>query len=178
MHEYSDMMTQIFAYGEELRDFVDEYGLPEEWFAEPDHVAYKCRNAEHFDQVMRFVADDADNVSVAELDDRRLASAELNSPVYVESFGSVGWLEVMQPRPENEGSDTVGLDHMEFYWPDFEGAEEILADRGISYSLQGNSGHHSLTIVINDGGQELKLNDKRLADIVRGELDEAEDYEF
>jgi predicted metalloenzyme YecM len=170
--EYADIMTQIFVYAEELRAFIDDNALPEEWFAQPDHLAYKCRNAEHFDEVLRDAANDASALSVVQLDGRRLASAELAQAVYVESFGYVEWLEIMQPRPEREGDDVVGLEHMEFYWPDFETVEEILTDRGISYTLESNPKHQWINVVINEIGQELKLNNRPLAEVAEEELEE------
>lgn len=172
--EYPEIMTQIFAYSEELREFIDNNALPEEWFEQPDHFAYKCRNGEHFEEVVQQVADDAASLSYVVLDNRKLASAELAMPVYAESFSNVSWLEIMQPRPEKEGSDVVGLDHMEFYYPDFETIEEVLTDRGIAYTLQSNPNHQWINVVINDAGQELKLNNKTLADIVRQEIADGE----
>lgn len=174
--EYADIMTQIFAYSEELREFIDNNALPEEWFEQPDHFAYKCRNAEHFEEVLKLVTDDADSLSYVMLDGRKLASAHLAQSVYAESFGHVEWLEVMQPRLEREGDDVVGLEHMEFYFPDFETIEDVLHDRGISYELQTNPNHQWINIVINDAGQEVKLNNKPLAEIVDDSIntDEAE----
>lgn len=171
-NEYRDIMTQIFTYGEDLRMFVDINALPEEWFGTPDHIAYKCQNGQHFDEVINEAADDAETMSVVVLDNRRLASARLLQPVYVESFGTVQWLEIMEPRPEKVGVDGVGLEHMEFYWPHFEYAEEVLRDRGVSYELQGNASHQWITIVINESGQEVKLNNRPLADSVDEELSE------
>lgn len=168
--EYRSINAQIFAYGESLRDFVDQYGLPEEWFAEPDHIAFKCRNAEHFDEVLMQATDDSDQLSFVAKDGRRLASAHLEQPVYVESFGSVEWLEIMQPRPEKQGRDLVGLEHMEFYWPDFESAEEVLRDRGITFEMQHNESLQWMNIIINEFGHELKLCNRKLADIVGEDL--------
>lgn len=169
-NDYADIMGQIFAYAEELRAFIDDHALPEEWFGNPDHVAYKCRDEAHFTQVVRLASEDAIQLSVVELDNRKLASAELERSVYLESFGNIDWLEIMQPRPEKAGSDVVGLEHVEFYWSELEAAEEVLRDRGIAYELQSNQNHRWLNIVINDSGQELKLNDRPLAHIVREEI--------
>lgn len=168
--EYHTMTAQIFAYGEALRDFVDQYSLPEEWFVRPDHIAFKCRNADHFDEVLMQATDDADQLSFVAVDGRRLASAHLEQPMYVESFGSVEWLEIMQPRPERQGKDLVGLEHMEFYWPDFESAEEVLRDRGVSFELQHNDKQQWMSIIIDGFGHELKLCNRTLGDIVSEEL--------
>lgn len=171
-NDYQHIMSQIFAYGEELREFVDDHALPEEWFARPDHIAYKCSDDAHYDEVLRQAMDDAESLSFVTMDNRRLASAKLEKPVYIESFGTVEWLEVMEPRPERIGNDVVGLEHMEFYWSDFESAEEVLRDRGITFSLEGNPGQQWLSLVINDYGQEVKLSNETLAAIVQQDIED------
>lgn len=172
--EYRSIQTQIFAYGEALRDFVDEFGLPEEWFMEPDHVAYKCRNADHFDEIARQANDDAAELTIVEMDNRNIASVLLEDSVYVESFGSVEWLEIMQPRLEKQGEDLVGIEHLEFYWTDFESAEEVLRDRGISFAIQHNRSSQWISVIINEYGHEFKLCNRKLAEIIQAEVDSNE----
>ena len=168
--DFRTINAQIFAYGEALRDFVDQYNLPEEWFEQLDHAAFKCKNSEHFDEVLMQATDDADQLSFVAMDGRRLAGAHLEEPVYVESFGYFEWLEIMQPRPERVGKDIVGLEHLEFYWPDFEAAEEVLRDRGIQFEMQHNDSQQWISIILNNFGHELKLCNRTLADIVQEEL--------
>lgn len=169
--EYRTITTQIFAYGEALRDFVDEFNLPEEWFIDPDHVAYKCRSADHFDEIVRLANDDAEQLVVVTLDGRNIASVLLDNLVYVESFGSVEWLEIIQPRLEKQGEDLVGIEHMEFYWADLESVEDILHDRGIPYVLQHSNSMQGICIEIDDLGHEVKLSGRRLASIMQTEIE-------
>lgn len=173
-NEYADIMTQIFAYGEELRNFVDDHALPEEWFNEPDHVAYKCRDEQHFDHVLQEASHDVQSMSYVEIDNRRIAGAEVEQSVYLESFGTINWLEIIQSRPEKLGQDIVGLEHVEFYWPELESAEEVLRDRGIPYELQSNEQSQWLSIIITEFGHELKLTNTRLANIVRDSMADGE----
>lgn len=169
--DYRTINTQIFAYGEMLRDFVDEYNLPEEWFMLPDHIAFKCRNADHFDEIIRLANDDAEQLVVVNLEGRNIASALLDNPVYVESFGSVEWLEIIQPRIEKQGEDLVGIEHLEFYWTDLESVEDILHDRGITYELQHHDTQQGICIEIDEFGHEVKLSGRRLATIAQIETD-------
>jgi len=163
--------SAVNGYARSLEDFVDQYDLPKKWFYKPDHLALKCLDNEHYNEAVQAWQTAASQMSYVWLNGRRLASAHLQQPLRLGAFGSVEWLEIMEPRPEKVGKDTVGIDHVEFNFPDFASAKEVLDDRGVVYELQSNPNHEWLIIVINQLGQELKLNNRSLANIVAHELE-------
>jgi predicted metalloenzyme YecM len=167
---------QTKEYAETLAKFVAEYNLPKEWFAVADHLAVKGADGTEFEALVEHTKAAAYQVSCIDLDGRRLATAKLKETIKVGDFGTVEWLEIMEPRPEKIGKDVVGLEHMEFYFPDFTTAEAVLKEKGIAYEIQQNPGHTWINIVLNDRGQELKLNNKTLSDIVTEELKTGESY--
>lgn len=162
--------TDIQKYADSLETFVSQHSLPADWFRVPDHIAIKGADATGFEELMNTFQPLANQLSYIEMDGRRLGTAQLVSSMAIGTFGSVSWVEIMEPRPEKVGKDVVGMEHMEFFYPHFDEIKSVLADRGIDFEPQENPGHAWINIVINDGGQELKLNDRLLTDAVTEEI--------
>lgn len=169
MFEYEE---DIGLFAQTLGSFIERHELPEAWFKTPDHIAIKCADALDYAYRMEALIPDAVWASEITMNERRLGTLELTNPISVGELGAVQWIEVMEPRPERVGDDVIGLEHMEFYYPEFDEITQILTDRKIEYQLQSNPGHSWVNIVINDQGQELKLNDKLLGDTVREEIEQ------
>jgi predicted metalloenzyme YecM len=167
MFEYQE---EIGQYAQVLQAFIEEHELPLEWFRVPDHVAIKCSDAYHYEHTVEELLPDAAQTSQVELDGRRLAAIKLTSPFSIGELTRVEWVEVMEPRPEKAGKDMVGVEHAEFFYPDFDEISEVLDENGVAYSFQQNPGHAWVNIVLNEQGQELKLNNRLLADVVEEEL--------
>jgi predicted metalloenzyme YecM len=165
-------LEQMDAYAAELEAFVEYHGLPEQWFVRPDHVAVKCADRMDYEDTMLEFKPDAEQRSQIKMDGRYLGTVKLLSSIAVGNFGEVAWIEVMEPRPEKVGKDIMGFEHMEFLYPDFASIRTKLDDKNIPYEMQQNSGHRWVNIVINDMGQELKLNDRTLGAIVVDELEQ------
>lgn len=167
MLEYEE---RIQAYAEILQNFIVQYELPAEWFASPDHLALKCADSIDYDYTLQELLADAQLAAEVFMDQRRLAALHLTVQQAVGTLGSVEWLEIMEPRPAKLGKGMVGLEHMEFYYPDFDEITKVLTTRKVTFTLQANPGHAWVNIVLNQSGQELKLNNRPLADVVREEL--------
>ncbi len=163
-------------YAESLEDFVGNHELPWRWFATLDHLAVKCMDAEHYEDTVQGWLSGANIASYVWLNNRRLASLNLENGLTIGRFGKVEWLEVMEPRPERAGKDVVGLEHVEFVFPDFAAVQALLDRRRIPYEQQSNLNHNWLNLVINEYGQELKLTDKPLAQMVTEGLESGEAY--
>lgn len=164
-----DFETARTEYEQSLTEFVGRYELPETWFSQIDHVAIKCADAADYEATVQQWLPQSQELSYVSLDYRRLASARLSGGVALGRFGHAQWLEIMEPRPEKLGADTVGIDHVEFYFRDFTEVQKELIEKGIKYTPQSNINHDWLSIVINDQGQELKINNRTLANIVAEE---------
>lgn len=161
----------VDQYVASLERFAHRRGLPTEWFSEPDHLAVKCLDGEHYEDMVAAWGRRSNLASYVRMNGRRLASIHLGEVVSLGIFGDVEWLEIMEPRPKKVGIDIVGIDHAEFVFPDFTAADVVLAKRSIPHELQSNPNHSWLNIPINATGQELKLNNRPLADIVTHEIE-------
>lgn len=175
MFEYEEAVEK---FTEELEAFIERYELPKEWFKVPDHLAIKCADGLDYVYTVEELLPDAHQASEIVMDERRLATLQLTSPVLVGDLWKISWLEIMEPRPEKVGKDVVGLEHMEFYYPDFDEVTVLLAKYDIEFTLQTNPGHSWVNIVLNDSGQELKLNDRLLGDTVADELEDGTAHLF
>ena len=167
MFEYEEA---VYEYATELTAFIAKHELPDKWFKVPDHLAIKCADSMGYVYTVEELLPDAAQASEIEMDGRRLAALRLTSPVTVGNLGKVQWLEIMEPRPANVGKDLVGLEHMEFYYPDFDEIIETLGKYSVNFKIQQNPGHAWVNIVLNDQGQELKINNRLLSDTVADEL--------
>lgn len=158
-------------YSEAASLFINEFQLPREWFARPDHVAIKCANEvdylETCDEIFGFVASGLEEI---EIDGRMIASGQLGAGVELELFdqSAIYWVEIMQPRPDKERAEGF-VEHTEFTFPDFHAVERWLTPRGIDYERQGNDGHLWLNMVIDDVGYEIKINDLPLVEVLNKE---------
>jgi len=169
-----NMVDEIKKYAASLSDLIAGHQLPASWFAVPDHLAFKGRDSAHYLELVHIFRPLAKRVSYIHLDNRRLATAELVKSVVAGDFGAVGWIEIMEPRPEKAGADVVGLEHMEFLYPDFEAVKAELSLKKVAYELQSNPNHQWINIVINSAMQEVKLSNKPLEAIVRQEIEQGE----
>ncbi len=172
----SNFEQEVRDYAKTLTKFVIRHRLPPKWFAMPDHLATKASDRQDFEARVHGWRGLVLGREILGIDKqgRTLASAQLETPISVGEFGSVKWIEIMEPRPEKVGQDVVGLEHMEFYYPHFFEIRMVLNDGGVDFTEENNSedgkqGHAWINIVLNEAGQELKLNDRPLAKIVAAE---------
>ena len=159
-------------YANLLAQFIADNKLPYVWFNVPDHLAIKCASGQEYeDEIEGWRSKTTQGmISQITMDGRRLGTAELKTAIKVGNLGEVTWLEIMQPRPEKEGKDYVGLEHMEFCYPDFAEVTRHVEAHGVDYKMEENSGHAWVNIVLNKSGQELKINNRTLADVVPQEI--------
>lgn len=174
-----EFLEQVADYANILEGYIYFNELPDEWFVAPDHVAIKSADAEGFKLLVEQLREAAEQISCIDMDGRRLATAKLKEPINVGTLGEVSWVEIMEPRPERVGKDFVGLEHMEFTYPDFDEVARYLDNQGCQYEFQKNPGHSWVNIPINgqDGRyQELKINNRALGAVVQAEIEEGKSY--
>lgn len=169
--EYQTLPTQVFAYGELLREFIDEHGLPETWFTAPDHITFTCMNADHFDTIVREALDDAESATLTEAAGQRVVSILLAESLYIESFGHVSWLQIVLPEP-TVGNQAIlpGMMSMAFHWSHLEDTEAELHESGVSYTLDHAAEEHWLTISLNELGHDVVLTDRTVAQRIESAL--------
>jgi len=158
----------VAEYAAALEKFRTGNDLPKEWFAVPDHLAIKCANPADYERTVQEWLPYASHISYASINSRRLASIHLTSALAVGNNGEVAWVEVMEPRPEKVGKDPVGIDHMEFLFPDFKAVITVLNAKNIPFEADENPLHKWISILAN--GHEFKLNDQVLAKVVEYNL--------
>lgn len=172
---------QVQDYSSSLVRFVRDHELPMEMFAYPDHLAVKARDRKNFDEIISSWKEYALGgvIHAVDMDGRTLASLQTARSIDVEPFGSVEWLEIMEPRAEKVGKGVVGLEHMEFFVADLDEVSRTLSRHGVrDYDRQKNDGHAWVNVVINAAGQEVKFNDKPLAAVLCDEADQGLGYQL
>ncbi len=170
---------EVLGFTSSLTQFVREHDLPMELFANPDHLAVKARDRNDFDAITAMWRQYAlgGAIHAIDMDGRTLATLQTKQSIITEPFGSVEWLEIMEPRAHKVGKGVVGLEHMEFYTPDLDEVTRQLLKHGVrDYDRESNPGHNWVSVVFNQGGQEIKFNDKPLAAVIRDEADEGLGY--
>jgi predicted metalloenzyme YecM len=171
---------ELASFELDLNSFITRNELPGDWFKSPDHLAIKCADSKDYDQQIQAWKKHSETGKMSEvkLHGRRLAVARLLKEIPLTAFGGVYWLEIMEPRPEKIGKGIVGLEHIEFYSTNFDVIQKVLSNKGIEYEMQGqdNPGHSWVNIILNDAGQELKLNDNPLSVVIPQELQDGSAY--
>jgi hypothetical protein len=168
----SKLPFELGDYAQKLSEFERRgNNLARRWLDEPDHVAIKAFNSRAYESLLAQVEAQMevdDNIIVAELNERRIATAFLTGGLAVGEFGEVHMLEIMEPRPERVGKDKVGLDHVEFLVTDLVGVQRHLRRGQVSFEHQVNSSHEFVSVRFGESHEhEVKFTDTSLADIVK-----------
>lgn len=168
--------AEVADFAAAASEYIAQHSLPSEWFVEPDHIAIKCRDGEHFLETMDEFRVVSRAITYIHKSERRLGTAMLLSGISIGRLGKVDIVEIMEPKPEKVGRDIVGVEHMEFFYPDFTAAQAFLqmqaTERGqeVPHELDlSNSVHQTLVLPFADG-YEIKLNNRTLADIIPEEF--------
>ncbi len=172
----SQFKAEVADFAVAASDYIAQHNLPSEWFVEPDHIAIKCRDGEHFIETMEEFRPVSRAITYIYKSERRLGTAMLLSGLSIGWLGKVEIVEIMEPKPENVGRDIVGVEHMEFFYPDFAAAQAFLQtqaterDQEVSHELDLSSSVHQTLVLPFGDGYEIKLNNRTLADIIPEEL--------
>lgn len=176
-------MTRIDAflhgvneYALDATTYIAQHALPNEWFVIPDHIAVKCADTADYEATIQAFAPVSRFISSIETGGRRLGTAQLLNKLSIGQLGRVSIVEIMEPRPEKVGASRVGVEHMEFYYPDFERAERFINDASspdgetLPYEINlDNTAHQTLILPFGEG-LEIKLNNRTLGQIIPEEI--------
>lgn len=138
-----------------------------------DHFAIKVENETMLDTVVEairpYCLDKCGNtpgLSVRTMHGRRIAVALLKNPLYLGS-DAVYCIEIMQPRPEAEGNDVVGLDHLELIQPNLREVEQFLKEKNADYYVDNTNPYKAIVVAfVNDRKERLKFTNKTLSEII------------
>ena len=133
----------------------------------PTAVGWKVGTREDYTKAVAELHDDADKIVETWMNGRWIAKLHLKNDTLA---GEISVIKIMQRRPGSD--DALGLDHLDFYSPDFAQAEQVLKSEPIlKWSWETNDvrdGYDWLSIWF-DGG-EAKLKGDTVLDIVAAEL--------
>jgi len=130
----------------------------------PTAIAWKTEDLAEFDRRFRELRELSDQIHLGWINERWLGTFHLKDSSLQDSIRLV---KLMQRRPGS--SDAVGLDHVDFYSSQVEGAETILkAEPGLKWSPEDNGHCHWLSIWFAD--TEAKLRTGTTVDVCIQEL--------
>jgi predicted metalloenzyme YecM len=154
--------AKLFFYSYGLADLVIDLHI--------DHVSLKALNSEVYEEYVKTYLPLSKRLSFAEVNERRLATAELYEPLDAGTFGSVSILELMEPRPGAIATTYDIIDHIELLVPDLEKVKSVLSAKDVSFTEQNNDQHTTIVCEINEWGQEVKFTDRSLLDIAEKQI--------
>jgi hypothetical protein len=175
---YSDLLERTEGYNRCLEDFIGTYNLPKSWFEKGvDHFAVKAYNPDDYQKTIREFRDFSFLIAESALQGRRLAAAKLLGDFAIKqnmlfsSVQMVGWIEIMEARPEDRSVDHAQLDHAEIFVPQgIIPMRSVLQSRGLYPIDESNRSHEWLSVIMKPYEEELKFSDKRLSHIVQADL--------
>lgn len=169
-----EIIHEVGAYGQQLTRFVDSANFPHGLLSEPDHVVFKTTDPNDFGNKARAIKPWAEQVAFIQIDWRFLIAARMVVPLALGGHRHVDWVEIIESQDRETrpaSADYVGLEYAEFYYSDFNHAEQLIKGRGIKIDRRADSSHRWLNIVMNENGQEVRLSDTKLVEVVSGELE-------
>lgn len=130
----------------------------------PTAVAWKTADLAEFDKVFKSLRTDCDQIHLAWLNGRWLATMVLRDQTLE---GGIKIVKLMQRRPKS--TDALGLDHLDFLHT--EDAETVLKAEDIKWSRENNGDNCSWLSIWFDG-TEAKLRTNTVLDVCIAELTE------
>lgn len=159
------------VFCEEAKLFFYSYGLADLLIDKKlDHVGIKALNGEVFEEYLKTYAPLSKRISYSELDGRRLAAADLFESLDAGTFGTVGLLEFMEPKPQTIATTHNLIDHIEIVYPNLDAVEKQLINKEVEFKKQNNPAHSAIVVAITEWGQELKFSNRSLMDITEKQL--------
>jgi predicted metalloenzyme YecM len=174
LDNFDQQIVQDWAdlYLKELENFLNKNKLSDLFHPPVDHLAIKAFDDADFTSFLESLKDFSETITFAEINNRRLATARLTTPIYFSQLGSCYCIEVMEPRPEKVNKDLVGFEHIEIFHPDLEEVKNLV--KKLHHEFQENSAHQAIVLKINQKGQEIKFTNTHLFDIEFSQLQTGE----
>ncbi|MDD5098780.1 MAG: VOC family protein [Candidatus Colwellbacteria bacterium] len=162
------LSKELAAYFNRLREFISDHEWVDRKFS-IDHIGIKAHDEADYKACLLSIMPIADMVYEIEMNNRKLAIIVLARPLDSEG-GAIRYIELMEPRPEKVGKDTVGLDHTEIYVFDFEKVAGLAEKAGEPYEYYDNGHHKALVFKIGEKNEEIKLSDTPMERVIEEEL--------
>lgn len=167
MKTIEDIQQAAREYGQLLSDFLGQHHLERYAACAIDHIAIKLKDAADFERSLEALVALSTSASVAEINNRRLATAVLPEAIAVPGFGSSAILEIMEPRPGVVATTAGHIDHIELRVAGIGEVARVLEEQHVSFEVQNNGYHQAAVVVLNELGQEVKFTNSDLLAIVK-----------
>lgn len=142
--------------------------LPSGMLSRPDHLSLKAFDINHFEHLVRTISGVAIDSYCFEDQGRFVVASRLQGRLPIGMFGHVQWVEVKEPRKEDE---LAGIDHAEFLTTDFGWVLEVLSRKGLEPRVQTEGDHHRINLQLLEDGKELRITDTPIAAIVNEKIE-------
>jgi hypothetical protein len=156
------------VYGQSWQKLID--GRTNRAFFEnlqPTAVGWKTTDRAEYDALVHELHDQADHVIETWMNGRWIAKLHLREGSLANGASII---KIMQRRPGSE--DAVGLDHVDFYSPEVNGAEPLLKQEAdLNWTWENNDvieGYDWISVWFE--GTEAKLKSDTVLDIIAAEL--------
>jgi predicted metalloenzyme YecM len=166
--DFKWLSGELETYFNSLGEFIANHRWIDDKFS-IDHVGIKAYDMADYEACLSVVKAVARDLYEIEMNNRRIAIAVLAEILDVAGKG-IRYIELMEPRPEKVGRDTVGLDHTEIYVPDFETTLRIVDSSGEMHEYYDNGHHKALVFKIGRNGEEIKISDTPIEKVIEDEL--------
>lgn len=137
------------------------------------HFAIKVENEKALYEVVEDIRpfcvnriDNTPGLSVRKMHGRKIAVALLSTPIEFEDQ-QINCIEIMQPRPEVEGKDVIGIDHLEIINPNHDEIEKSFRDTEAGYYIDETNPYKEIIVsFVNNKRQRVKFTNNTLETIV------------
>lgn len=168
-----DINDEVKKYGQTMLHFMWSTDFPEGLVTNPDHVMIKSATPSDFDKRVKSISPWAEQKIFVEVDTRFLVAARLIVPMALTEYKEVNWIEIMESKSPDGTADYLGVEYVEFYHSDFNQAGLFMKRKKVDAEKRVDGLHRWWNIRMNDEGQELRITDKPLSEIIDKELDES-----
>lgn len=181
-----EFVLQFEAYNDSLQKFLQQHDLAAAVSAlQLDHLAFKCKDADHYRSVMTSLLQDKRVLEIFEIampDKRRISAVifgeaplvgVLWDPAAHPGIENCRLLEIIEPRPERVGADVVGIDHIEVLVKsedELRTWEARLKRLAIACEIESNPRHKWLSAPLRPRRSELEFTNVPFMHIVKDEL--------
>lgn len=167
-----DITKGIEEYHHRLIDFVRHNNFPEGLLIEPDYVMVKTDGPADFNDKVQAIEPWAEKVAFAQIDWRFLVAAQLLVPLTLSRYRAANSVTIMEAK--SEAADHIGVEYTQYYCGDFGFAEKLIKDSGVEVETRKDGYQRWLNVRINPQGQEVRLSDRKLEDVVAAQIESGE----
>jgi hypothetical protein len=162
---------QISKYSIALTTYEGTHRLPAQIFQQPDHLALRTADIGEFEHVVRSLNDNAEQMTCVEDEGRFRVDAKMLGSVSLGIYGRVKWLEIIE-------GDSSGIDHTEFFFPDFSKLRESFHRGRVDYEIDAVDERKVATVSFSQRGEsfEVRITDTPVSEVVAREISNGEAY--